>query len=428
LIGEIGPVFQSPAHEADQPIPRFSEVILSHVHWLKGINFNKKSETMRRRDFVKSGSILAAAAATVNLHAASTSFQPSTLNGGRVDFINDGLLLSPAEYAEMLMKMADEGQIPPDYYSRGGIIEELENKFALLLGKESAIFMPTGTMANHLAVRALAGNNRRVIVQERSHLYNDSGDCCQRLSGLNLIPAGSHSVEIPLVEMEEIVKNTRNGRVETRIGAVSIETPVRRQFDRLYRYDNLKSITGFARNGEIKTHLDGARIFVQAVHENIAPARYGELFDTVYTSLWKCFNAASGAILAGDKEFTANLFHERRMLGGSLPAAWATAAIALRFADSFLDDYKAAWQRAEEVFSLIQADERFSIVRFENGSHVLRLNVKTNDLNRFAESAGKQGIQLPVPDERGFLLKINPSLNRVTAQNLAGYFIESLQA
>lgn len=382
---------------------------------------------MRRRDFVKSGSVLAAAAATVNLQAVTQSAGQPNLAGSRVDFINDGLLLSPAEYAEMLMRMADEGQIRPDYYSRGGIVEELENKFALLLGKESAIFMPTGTMANHLAVRTLAGNNRRVIVQERSHLYNDSGDCCQTLSGLNLIPAGDHSVEIPLNEMEDIVKKTANGRVETRIGAVSIETPVRRQYDCLYNYDHLKSITGYARNSEIKTHLDGARIFVQAVHENRAPARYGELFDTVYTSLWKCFNASSGAILAGDKDVIANLFHERRMLGGSLPAAWATAAVALRFADRFLEDYQAAWQKAEQFFSLIQGEERFAIVRFENGSHVLRLNVKMNDLNRFAESVGKRGIQLPVPDKDGFLLKINPSLNRETPQNLAGSFIESLK-
>jgi threonine aldolase len=383
---------------------------------------------MRRRDFVKSGSILAAAAAAA-IHVEAVpgrSVQPAQTTS-RVDYVNDGLLLSPGEYAGMLMKMADEGQISPDYYSRGGIIEELETRFAELLGKESALFLPTGTMANHLAVRTLAGNNQRVIVQERSHLYNDSGDCCQRLSGLNLIPAGNHAVEIPQGEIEEIVKNTRNGRVETRIGVVSIETPVRRQYDRLYTFEKLRSITGFARNSGIKTHLDGARIFVQAVHEGMVPARYGELFDTVYTSLWKCFNAASGAILAGDKDVIANLFHERRMLGGSMPAAWATAAVALHYAGTFADDYQAAWQKAEQFFSLILPEKRFELVRFENGSHVVRLNVEVDNLARYAESLGKRGVQLPAPNENGFLLKINPSLNRETPQNLAGYFIESLR-
>lgn len=382
---------------------------------------------MQRRDFVKSGSVLAAAAASVN-HASARHMAPWTGSSGRqVDFINDGLLLSPGEYAELLMKMVDEGKLRPDYYSRGGIIEELENKFALLLGKEAAIFMPTGTMANHIAVRNLAGNNRRVIVQERSHLYNDSGDCCQTLSGLNLIPAGDNPVEFSENEIEDIIKKTHNGRVETRIGVISIETPVRRQFDRMYNFTNLKAITGFIRANDIKTHLDGARIFVQSVHENMAPSRYGELTDTVYTSLWKCFNAASGAILAGDRDFIAGLYHERRMFGGGLPAGWATAAAALHFADSFLDDYRKAWQNAEQFFSLIQADERFTIVRFDHGSHVVRLNVETKDLNRVAESIGKRGIQLPDPEGNGFLLKINPSINREKPQNLAGCFIESLQ-
>ena len=76
----------------------------------------------------------------------------------------------------------------PDSYSLGGIVEELEAQCARLLGKERAIFMPTGTLANHMAVRALAGGSSRVIVQEQSHFYQDEGDCAQTLSNLTLMP------------------------------------------------------------------------------------------------------------------------------------------------------------------------------------------------------------------------------------------------
>ena len=64
-----------------------------------------------------------------------------------------------------------------------GVIEKLESRFAAILGKEQAVFLPTGTLANHLAVRLLAGPKRRVLAQEQSHLYNDTGDCVPRLSG-----------------------------------------------------------------------------------------------------------------------------------------------------------------------------------------------------------------------------------------------------
>jgi threonine aldolase len=234
-------------------------------------------------------------------------------------------------------------------------------------------------------------------------------------------------VEISRSEIEEIIRKTNSGRVETKIGVISIETPVRRQFDRMFRYENLKAITGLASENGIKTHLDGARIFVQAVHENRDPADYGQLFDTVYTSMWKCFNAGSGAILAGSKDFTAKLFHERRMFGGGLPASWAFAAVALHYADTFLNDYKTAWQNAEKLLSQIQTEERFSVVRYENGSHVFRLNLAGTNLVGFRDALGKRDIELPAPDEKGFLLKINPSLNRISPQNLAGSFLESLK-
>src|SRR5690606_14380082 len=90
----------------------------------------------------------------------------------RVNFASDGLGLAPAEYAALLGEVVAEDGFEPDYYSQG---RELERKFARLLGKEDAIYLPTGTLANHLAVRKLAGDDRRALVQAESHFYNDSG-------------------------------------------------------------------------------------------------------------------------------------------------------------------------------------------------------------------------------------------------------------
>ena len=381
---------------------------------------------MRRKDFIKLGGILASGMpqlGDVNVNPASKIYR----DNGQIDFLHDGLNLAPNEYAALLMKLADEGKIKADYYSNTGVVEEMENKFAKLLGKESAVFMPTGTLANHIALRKLADNNRKVIVQEQSHVYNDTGDCTQTLSGLNLIPLGKQKVEFSLSDVEEIIAATKKGRVETRVGVISIETPVRRQFDRMVKDDTLKSIIDYAKNNGIKTHIDGARIFVQAVHTGITPAQYGAMADTIYTSVWKCFNAASGAVLAGSKEFTANLFHERRMFGGGLPAAWPFAAIALHYADTFTEEYKAAWLKAEKLFSYLQKEERLKIIKFENGSHIVRLTIKGTNLSKFKEALMKNNIELSNPDEQGFLLKINPSLNRTSPENVAELFRQALK-
>jgi threonine aldolase len=382
---------------------------------------------MRRKDFLKAGTILATGVPSLGSRAGQRSSAEMGSINKPIDFLNDGMPLSPHEYADLLMRLADEGKIKPDNYSNGGVIEELEDKFAVLLGKESAVFLPTGTLANHLAVRRLAGNNRRIIVQEQSHLYNDSGDCCQTLSGLNLIPLGEDAVEFNLQEVEKNRIKAKSGRVETRIGVIVIETPVRRQHDRMVAFEGVKALSDYSKENSIKLHLDGARLFVQAVHTDQDPAAYGELADTVYTSLWKCFNASSGAILAGSKAFTKDLFQERRMFGSSLPAAWAIAAVALEFADGFLKEYKDAWSKAEKLFAAIQKDERFRVVKLEKGSHIVRLDIDHPNPARFKEAIAKNNIQLPNPDEKGFYLKVNPSLNRDTPENLAAAFLAALK-
>jgi len=83
----------------------------------------------------------------------------------------DGLGLTPAQYSGLLTRLVEEKGIAPDTYILEGVVEELEREFARVLGKERAVFMPTGTLANHLAVRALAGGPSRAIVQAESHLF-----------------------------------------------------------------------------------------------------------------------------------------------------------------------------------------------------------------------------------------------------------------
>jgi threonine aldolase len=291
---------------------------------------------MERRQFIKLGGM----AATVGLVNPPFLREDEDKGPGKhsetVNFTSDGLGLSPREYSSQLGKLSEEKEVNADYYSRGGAVEELEQQFARLLGKESAVFMPTGTLANHIAVRKLAGDSRRVLVQAESHLYNDSGDCAEVMSGLNLIPLAPDQATLTLDEIKRWVERSSSGRVETRIGVISIESPVRRKRHEQFDFEEMSKISAYAREHNIKLHLDGARLFNVPHHSGRKIEEYTALFDTVYVSLWKCFNAASGAMLAGSKEFTEGLFHVRRMFGGSLPQAWPLIAVAARYAENYL--------------------------------------------------------------------------------------------
>ena len=94
----------------------------------------------------------------------------------RVYAFGDGIPLKPDQYTQLLANLTKGDAVEPDAYSRGGVVEKLETRMATMLGKEAAVWLPTGTLANHMAVRALAGGPSRVLVQEDSHFYQDEGD------------------------------------------------------------------------------------------------------------------------------------------------------------------------------------------------------------------------------------------------------------
>ncbi len=382
-----------------------------------------------RRSFIINSGIIAGVASTGFRFPANTQ-QNRDLKYMQdiVQFTRDGLDMTPLEISYMLQNLAEKGKIQADSYSRGGIVEELEDKFAAMLGKESAVFMPTGTLANHIAIRKLAGNKKRVIVQADSHIYRDSGDCTQNLSNLTLLPLNKEQVGFTLEDVKNTISTNNENRVKTPIGAISIESPVRRQHNAMFDFEEMEKISEFAREKKIGMHLDGARLFNAVAHSGIDATSFAKLFDTVYISMYKDFNAPSGAILAGTKDFTKGLYHTRRMFGGGMPQVWPFAAVALQYTDTFIPQYKKAVKNTEELFTLLTKNPAFKIEMIPDGTNVFILRVKNTNLQKFRSKLLQENIKLPepLPTNNGFALKINVSINGKTPTYIADKFIAAL--
>lgn len=385
---------------------------------------------MDRKTFIRYGSLAGVGLLSPAISLAGSKKKFSEVGDQtKINFTRDGLDLTTEEYTTLLAKIVEENGISADSYSRGGIVEELENSMEKVLGKERAIFMPTGTLANHIAVRKLAGNKKRVLVQADSHLYNDSGDCASNLSELNLIPLAKGKTNFTVNDVQEELDRAKNGRVKTGVGAILIESPIRRLDNRMFDFDMMKNISALARENQIKMHLDGARMFNACVHLSKSPAEIASLFDTVYVSLYKNFNAASGAILAGSKEFIKDLYHTRRMFGGGMPQVWPFAAVAYNYLDGFLESYSSALVMADHFFALLSENNKFKVERFSDGTNVFKLIVESEDLSKFRNNLDNQNIFLPSPDNsfNGFKIKVNPSLLRTNVNKLSQQFVEALE-
>ncbi len=355
--------------------------------------------------------------------AGETEGRPSPV----VRFHGDGLGLTPAEYAACLGQLAAEDKIEPDYYSRGGSVEDLERRMAELLGKERAVFFPTGTLANQLAVRVLAGEEGRVLLQEESHLYNDSGDCCQRLSNLPVIGLAPGEATFSLEQVQAEVERAASGRVSTPIRVIGIESPVRRLWQQTFDFDEMKKVSTFAHDVGIGMHLDGARLFLAPPYTGVSVKEYAAHFDTVYISLWKYFNAGSGAILAGPGALLEEMFHTRRMYGGSLPYGWAFAAVAGHYLEGFSDRFQEAVSGSEEVFKRLEQQSGFEIERVPDGTNVSRLKVAGTDAQQFRRKLAERNIDLPEPlaDGTGFKIQVNETWRFQAPEWLAEALIEA---
>jgi threonine aldolase len=248
-------------------------------------------------------------------------------------------------------------------------------------------------------VRQLCGIKPRAVVPEQSHLYNDTGDCVPRLSGVSLVPLAKDRPSFTLDELQEALQQSVTGRVCSPVGAVMIESPMRRQHGQITPYEDMVAITSYCQVQGITTHLDGARLYMMAAATGISPQRYASHFDTVYVSLYKYFGAPFGAILAGPRAYIQDLYHERRMFGGSLASASLAAALALQGSEGFEARFAAAMAQGAALIDSLNECEGMRVHHFRHGSNIFPVELDPRlDAGKFLTALRRHWVFL-YPDE-----------------------------
>lgn len=301
--------------------------------------------------------------------------------GSMVNMVHDGLLLSPKEYIKKLSEIEAENHFIPDNYGEGGITKKLEEKFAKLTGKEKAIYLPSGTMANELAIKLLNGDNTKVIVPENSHIHRDEADAAQSVHGLRLVPVGQNKNYFDLNDLKNAISYIDNNEVfKSGLGTVAIENPVRRANGAAVPIEVIEEISNYCRSNGLKMHLDGARLHIASAYTDVPISRYASYFDTVYISLYKYLNTAGGAILCGPADIIDRIQHERKILGGEVYQTWANTAVADYYLENFIERFKPAIVKAENLFTELNTIEEINIQPFDEGTNVysFQLDAKVN--------------------------------------------------
>jgi threonine aldolase len=199
----------------------------------------------------------------------------------------------------------------PDMYGSGTRIERLEQRVAELLGKEAAAFMPTGTMAQQIALRIWSERKgcRTVVFHPTCHLEIHEHKGYALLHRLHGRLVGDPNGLVTLADLDSI---------DEPVAALLLELPQREIGGLLPEWDDLVAQTGWARERGIALHLDGARLWETGPFYARPYTETAALFDSVYVSFYKGLGGLAGACLAGDAELVAEARVWQRRHGGSI--------------------------------------------------------------------------------------------------------------
>lgn len=214
-----------------------------------------------------------------------------------------------------------------DVIDKDPTIEALQNLTAELLGKEAAIYMPSGTMTNQIAVRIHCKPGDEFLCETECHIYHYEQGAYAQLSGVatKTIPGidGILSVE----QFDGTIRPDNEHSVRTRL--VCLENTHNRASGRVQPYENVAAICRWAQENGLRRHLDGARLFNAVAATGIDARTWSQHFDTVSVCFSKGLGAPVGSCLAGPREMIKEARRHRKLFGGAMRQAGIIAAGAL---------------------------------------------------------------------------------------------------
>ena len=285
-------------------------------------------------------------------------------------------------------------EVGDDVFAEDPTVNRLQEYLANLLAKEAALFVPSGSMSNQIAIATHCQRGDEFICEEGCHIYNYEQATYAQFGGVAARPIVG---ELGVLRPEQLVDKIRGNDahlVRTRL--VCLENTHNRGGGKIQPYDDVEEICRWAHENDLATHLDGARLMNAVVETGIDAATWAQHFDTVSICFSKGLGAPVGSALAGSREFIDRAHRVRKAFGGGMRQAGILAAAALYGLQNQVERLADDHAHAQRLAEAIRATDGVSLSSDEVDTNIVFFDVDPalGTAQQFVDGLNKHGVRM----------------------------------
>lgn len=299
-----------------------------------------------------------------------------------------------------MRKAMSEAVVGDDVLGDDPTVIELQEKAAKILGKEAALYVPSGTMSNIVATRTHTSPGDEIVTEAHSHIYRYEGGAFAALSGCSiaLVHTGNGlmtgaAVSDSIRKAEGSLSHYPNGSL------VCVENTAQGGGGTVYSQNTLDEICKVAKEKDCKLHMDGARLFNAAVASRTDPSRIVRDFDTVSICLSKGLGAPVGSLLVGSEADLAQAHRWRKMFGGGMRQAGIIASAGIYALENNIERLSEDHKRAKKFAEALDETSHFSVNLDTVQSNIVYIGVGKGRSKQMIEKLAKHDIDILDTDD-----------------------------
>jgi len=249
--------------------------------------------------------------------------------------------------SEAMRKAMATAKVGDDVLGEDPTVNQLQERIASLLGKEAGLFMPSGTMANQVAIKTHIQPGNEIIIDKNAHIFYYECGAAAVISGGQFHCLGGEKGILTAKIVEAAIRPADIHQPPTRL--ICLENSHNRGGGSIYTLENLAGIAKLAAKHDIRVHLDGARLFNAALAAKTTVQKLARQTDSVCVAFSKGLGAPAGSVLCGSKELIEKAIRFRKMLGGGMRQVGILAAACLYALDNNVKRLEVDHQNAKRL-------------------------------------------------------------------------------